>query len=130
MILLLALALMHAAPPPPQPVCTPLPGKLQGNYFRYDDPNWELTFNSDCTYVAVEKNTEEGGGNYVLSNGDESSGSFVVSNDIGCQAPDREDLPTPYEYSFSRNLLMLAPVGGTAADKCVNTKGEGRAQEL
>jgi hypothetical protein len=134
-IALAALALLivpagRSEPPPPQAVCTALPAKLLGNYFRYDDRSWELTFDSDCTYKAVHRSIEEGGGNYVLSEGDESSGSFVISNDQGCQQPDLEDLPTPYEYSFSRGLLALGPVGGISADRCANTKGEGRAHEL
>jgi hypothetical protein len=134
LLCLVALALVmvpagRSAPPSPQPVCS-LPALLLGNYLRYDDPGWELTFNTDCTYQATQHGREEGGGDYLFSIGDESGGSFQFSNDRGCRQPGLQDLPTWYDYTFERRLLLLQPEGGMAADLCSNTKGEGRAHEL
>jgi hypothetical protein len=116
----------RGAPPPPQLVCVPFPAALQGSYYRYDDRSWELTFNADCTYQARQHANVEGGGNYTQTD----SEVIVLSNDTGCRDPGVQDLPTPYDYFYEHGLLMLGPQGGIAADLCVNSKGEGRAQDI
>jgi hypothetical protein len=109
--------------------CRPLPTPLLATYHRADDRNWELEFRADCTFRAAERGQEEGGGDYTLTAGDESAGTFVFSNDRGCRDPGMQDLPTPYSYSFRRRVLALAVVGGNAADLCIKGN-EGRAQDL
>jgi hypothetical protein len=112
--------------PPPQIVCVPFPEALQGSYYRYDDHSWELTFSSDCTYQARQHGNIEGGGDYTQAD----SEVIVLSNDVGCRAAGMQDLPTPYDYFYEHGLLQLSPQGGIAADRCVNSKGEGRAQDI
>jgi hypothetical protein len=112
--------------------CAPLPSRLLGTYVRADDGSWTLRFTAACTYEARFQGVEEGGGDYTKTSGDASAGQFVFSNDRGCRGPGFQDLPTPYDYNYSvdfRGALSLAPVGGTDADLCRDSKG-GRATDL
>src|SRR4051812_23418136 len=98
--ILAALALLvvpagRSAPPPPLVVCNPLPPTVAASYSRYDDSSWQLTFDSECTYQARHRGVEEGGGEYTLGSGDDSSGMFTFFNDRGCRGTGVEDLPTP-----------------------------------
>lgn len=109
-------------------VCQPLQKPLLGSYYRGDNRNWELIFNSNCTFQAKERGTEEGGGDYTLTSGDASGGTLVFSNDRGCRQPDFQDLPTPYGYVVQKGVLKLT---ATSGDLCSNSAGtEGRAHDL
>jgi hypothetical protein len=129
-VALLVVPAGRSAPPPPLVVCSPLPPAVAASYSRYDDSSWQLALESDCTYQARHRGVEEGGGQYTFGTGDDSSGTFTFFDDRGCRSTGVQDLPTPYDYSVRRGVLLLAPEGGSAADRCVDSIGEGRPQEL
>jgi hypothetical protein len=110
--------------------CQPLPARVLGTYQRVDNRAWLLYFTVNCTYEARQHGTVEGGGDYLVTAADPSSGRFIVSNDRGCRQPGIADVPTPYTYTFEQGVLLLEPEGGMAADLCVDSHGEGRAQDL
>lgn len=117
-------------PPPPQPVCTPLPKVLQGDWQRSDSRVWALQFFSNCTYRATERGIEEGAGDYNLTGGDEGQGSFVLSNDIGCDEPGvLGNLPTSYDYTYQHGVFTLT---AGEPDLCYKPSeaGSGRAAAL
>lgn len=120
----------RSAPPPPQPVCTPLPKVLQGDWQRLDNRTWVLQFFSTCTFRASERGTVEGDGAYNLTGGDETAGTFVFSDDMGCtSAGVLANAPTPYDYTYAHGVFTLTPEG---EDLCYNPgeAGSGRAASL